>query len=121
MSAKWTDRVRKLLPPKGWRFRLWWPPEWWRRVALVACEFDFLAGSIGVAAAVAERVELLHVADRQPRLRRDPPPQAEFQRGVRVRIEESRRQARRVAPGARGRQYARTALGDGHDDGIEAE
>jgi penicillin-binding protein 1C len=35
MSANWTDRFRKLLPPKGWRFRLWWPPEWWRRVALV--------------------------------------------------------------------------------------
>jgi len=35
MSVKWTDRLGKLLPPKGWRFRLWWPPEWWRRVALV--------------------------------------------------------------------------------------
>jgi penicillin-binding protein 1C len=35
MSAKWTYRVRKLLPPKGWRFRLWWPPEWWRQIALV--------------------------------------------------------------------------------------
>ena len=35
MSAKWTDRVRQLLPPKGWRFRLWWPPEWWRQIALV--------------------------------------------------------------------------------------
>ena len=35
MSAKWTDRIRKLLPPKGWCFRLWWPPEWWRQIALV--------------------------------------------------------------------------------------
>lgn len=35
MSTTWTDRIRKALPPKGWRFRLWWPPEWWRRVALV--------------------------------------------------------------------------------------
>ncbi len=34
MRMKWLDRIRKppLLPSK--RFRLWWPPEWWRRVAL---------------------------------------------------------------------------------------
>ena len=36
MSATWTDRIRKVLPDKVRRFRLWWPPEWWRRVALVA-------------------------------------------------------------------------------------
>ena len=35
MSATWTDRIRKVLPDKVRRFRLWWPPEWWRRVALV--------------------------------------------------------------------------------------
>ena len=35
MSTTWTDRIRKALPPKRWRFRLWWPPEWWRRAALV--------------------------------------------------------------------------------------
>ena len=35
MSATWTDRIRKVLPDKVWRVRLWWPPEWWRRVALV--------------------------------------------------------------------------------------
>ncbi len=35
MNVKSRDRLRKLLPRKGWRFRLWWPPEWWRRVALV--------------------------------------------------------------------------------------
>ncbi len=28
--------LKKLQPPKGWRLRLWWPPEWWRRVAVVA-------------------------------------------------------------------------------------
>ena len=25
----------RLKPPKGWRFRFWWPEEWWRRAALV--------------------------------------------------------------------------------------
>src|SRR5262245_20837930 len=27
--------MQKRQPPKGWRLRLWWPPEWWRRVAVV--------------------------------------------------------------------------------------
>src|SRR6185436_10308290 len=28
--------LKKLQPPKGWRLRLWWPPEWRRRIALIA-------------------------------------------------------------------------------------
>jgi len=26
----------RIKPPKGWRFRLWWPEEWWRKGALIA-------------------------------------------------------------------------------------
>ncbi|HVY87429.1 MAG TPA: penicillin-binding protein 1C [Hyphomonadaceae bacterium] len=36
MIEKLKSRFQKLLPPKGWKLRFWWPPEWWRRVALVA-------------------------------------------------------------------------------------
>jgi penicillin-binding protein 1C len=35
MIANWLDKLKALRPPKGWRFRFWWPAEWWRRVALV--------------------------------------------------------------------------------------
>lgn len=36
MRERLTKLVKRLSPPKGWRFRFWWPAEWWRRVALVA-------------------------------------------------------------------------------------
>ena len=35
MRERLTTLVKRLLPPKGWRFRFWWPKEWWRRVGLV--------------------------------------------------------------------------------------
>src|SRR5262249_23939051 len=47
----------------------------------------------GVAAAVAERVELLDVADRKASLRLDPAAQADLEGVMRERIERARRQA----------------------------
>ena len=35
MGTPWKERLKRLAPPKGWRLRFWWPPELWRRVALV--------------------------------------------------------------------------------------
>jgi hypothetical protein len=66
-----------------------------------------------VPAAVAERVELLHVAELQPRLLLHPTAQTGFERAVRKRIEGAERQ--RIGAVAMHDQHAGTFLGNRYD------
>ncbi len=74
-----------------------------------------------LAVAIAERVELFDVADRESRLRRNPAPQSELQRRICVGVEEARRQGGHTGANLRRRQDTRPARGDGHDDGIQTQ
>jgi hypothetical protein len=68
-----------------------------------------------VAAAVAERIELLDIADRERGLRGDEGAQPDLEGAVLERVERPARQPERVALGATQNQNARRAVLDRHD------
>src|SRR6516165_2780200 len=76
-----------------------------------------------VAAAIAEGVQLLHIADRKAGLRLDPRPQPDFEGAVRERIERPERQRRaRLARGAvAGHENGRLLVLHRHDRGGEPD
>ena len=75
----------------------------------------------GVPAAVAEGVELLHVADRERGLLGGEGAQPNIEGAVRERIERARRQAHEVAAAGGGDQDLRRLVLDRHDRGDEAD
>ena len=79
---------------------------------------------LGVAAAIAERVELLGVAEVEPGLLAHPGPQAAFERAVLARRERPERQAvgRADAVGLLAHdERDRLVVGDRDDGGVEAD